>query len=90
VIHEDTTITYHERFLQLPGIKQADFRLHSQVALFIILTRMYNTFGGDLEQTLSDVQLHDLQRFNHDLEEWKNTWSQYLGNLLVSSALSLI
>ncbi|CZS92161.1 related to C6 transcription factor [Rhynchosporium graminicola] len=78
VIHENEIITHHERFLELPTITQADLRLHSQVALFLILTRVYNTFGADIQQTLSEESLVRLRHFNIDLDSWRIKWEPLL------------
>lgn len=78
VIHEDGTITNHEKFLETPGISQADLRLHSQVAIFIILTNIYNAFGSDTEQILSKDDLRRLQHFNLDLDSWRFKWQPLL------------
>lgn len=75
VIQEDNTITNHEKFLELPGILQSDIRVHSQVAIFIILTRVYNTFGPDVEQTVSEADLMHLEHFNTALDAWCSKWS---------------
>ncbi|KAL2071779.1 hypothetical protein VTL71DRAFT_13014 [Oculimacula yallundae] len=78
VIHSDTTITTHERFLSLPTITQADVRLHSQVSIFLILTRVYHTFGPSIEQTLSSHDLTLLTQFNTDLDAWRMKWEPLL------------
>lgn len=79
VIPADGAIMGHERFLQLPGISQADFRLHSQVSIFIILTKMYQTFGPDIEQILDENEIGFLEQFNSDLDNWRMQWESQLG-----------
>ncbi|KAH8593026.1 hypothetical protein B0O99DRAFT_628669 [Bisporella sp. PMI_857] len=78
VIQEDSTITNHEKFLSLPGISQADFRLHSQVSIFIILTRVYNTFGPDIHQMVAEEDLVRLRHFNVALDTWRMKWEPQL------------
>jgi hypothetical protein len=78
VIHKDESITNHDKFLEQPGISQADLRLHSQVAVFVILTRVYNTFGPDVENTLSEDDLLRLRHFNIDLDSWRVKWQPLL------------
>ncbi|KAL5346935.1 hypothetical protein ACLOAV_008078 [Pseudogymnoascus australis] len=86
IIHEDATITNHEKFLNLPGISQADFRLHSQVSVFIILTRVYNTFGPDIEQVVAEEDLILLRQFNHALDSWRLHWeSQLTPNIFIAT-----
>ncbi|KAG4422319.1 hypothetical protein IFR04_004585 [Cadophora malorum] len=86
VIHENETITHHERFLELPTITQADLRLHSQVAVFLILTKVYNAFGPDIEQVLSEQDLVRLRHFNVDLDSWRIKWEPLLApNTYVAS-----
>ncbi len=80
VIHYDAAIAGRDKFLQLPGIVQADLRLHSQVAIFVILTDVYNTFGPDVEQTLTDDDLNKLRQFNTLFEGWRLKWTGPLGN----------
>jgi hypothetical protein len=78
VIQKDAAIAGHEKFLQLPGVTQADFRLHSQVAMFIILTEIYNAFGSDVEQTLAPENLNQLRHFNISLDTWFLKWEPQL------------
>jgi hypothetical protein len=78
VIHNDGSITNHEQFLALPGISQADFRLHSQVSIFIILTEVYNAFGPDVEQVLKEEDLVRLRHFNIALDSWRVKWEPQL------------
>lgn len=87
VIHEDQAIANHENFLKLPGISQQDYRLHSQVALFIILTKMYNTFGPDIDHMLEENDLLLVGRFNMDLDNWRMRWESQLGKPYFSSYL---
>ena len=79
LIHEDRAIAGHEKFLQLPGITEADFRLHSNVSIFIILTNIYNTFGPNIEQMLDEEELNLLQQFNIELDSWRLRWESQLG-----------
>jgi hypothetical protein len=86
VIHEDEAITNHEKFLQLPGISQADLRLHSQVAVFIILTGVYNAFGPDIQKMLTEDDLLRLRHFNISLDSWRIKWEPQLApNVYISS-----
>ncbi|CAG8979489.1 hypothetical protein HYALB_00011893 [Hymenoscyphus albidus] len=78
VIHEDQAIANHENFLKLPGTAQPDLRLLSQVALFIILTKMYNTFGPDIDHILEEYDLALLRGFNMDLDGWRMRWESQL------------
>ena len=79
VIQDDASIIFHEEFLKLPGITQADFRLHSQVGLFIILTQIYNAFGPDIEQQLDEQELDQLRRWNIEIDRWRVRWEPQLG-----------
>lgn len=78
VIHEDNTILNHVKFLQLPHVTQADQRLHSQVAVFIILTDIYNTFGPDIEEHFTEDELVQVRHFNLRLDQWRSDWQQRL------------
>lgn len=79
VIPEDVTIARHEKFLQLPGIRQADYRLHSQVAIFVILSRVYHTFGPDRSRLVANDEFESIRRYNADMDLWKQTWEPRLG-----------
>jgi len=85
VIGEDASISYHERFLELPGITQADSRLHSQVGVFIILSRIYDTFGPDSGKELSEEDLLSLRKYNYDLDNWRVRWESQLGKCLATA-----
>jgi len=79
VIHEDATISCHETFLQVRGITQADWRLHSQIAIFRILSRIYLNFGSDSEKPLSEDDFDAIRGFNADLDAWRTKWEPRLG-----------
>lgn len=81
VIQDDTSITQHEKFLQLPGTSQADFRLHSQVAIFIILTQTYNAFGPEVDQKLEEEDLVRLRQWNIEIDRWRVRWEPQLGTV---------
>ncbi|WQF82063.1 hypothetical protein CDEST_07077 [Colletotrichum destructivum] len=78
VINEDATITHHEAFLTLPGITQADHRLHSQVGVFIILSRVFHTFGPDTSRQVARDEFEALKRYDADLGRWKLQWETRL------------
>jgi hypothetical protein len=78
VIQDDSSIVFHEKFLELSGATQADFRLHSQVAIFIILTQIYNTFGPDLEKRLEEDDLSKLRQWNIEIDCWRIRWERQL------------
>jgi hypothetical protein len=89
VIHEDLGISCHETFLQLPGIEQSDWRLHSQVAVFRILSRMYLHFGPDGDKALSEVDFEAMRAFNLDIDEWRTKWQPRLGKGAVCNDLGI-
>ncbi|KAH6669797.1 putative fungal-specific transcription factor [Halenospora varia] len=78
VIHENSIIVSHVKFLQLPQATQADQRLHSQVAVFVILTDIYNTFGPDIEEHLTENDLIYVRNFNLRLDQWRSEWQERL------------
>ncbi|KAG9250326.1 uncharacterized protein F5Z01DRAFT_629717 [Emericellopsis atlantica] len=78
VIPEDVTIVRHESFLDLPGAQQADYRLHSQVAVFRILSRVYHTFGLDRSRLVANDEFESIRRYDADLLLWKKTWETRL------------
>lgn len=78
VVHEDYSIINHEKFLQLPQAMQADFRLHSQVSIFSILTEMYYSFGPDVDLQLTEDDLQRIRHFNLRFDTWRVHWEQKL------------
>lgn len=79
VINENPTITCHEHFLQRPDVTQADFRLHSQVGIFIILSRVFHTFGPDRARMIGSDEFETLRRFDADMGYWRDRWKTRLG-----------
>lgn len=90
VIQDDTSIIQHEKFLQLPGVSQADFRLHSQVAIFIILTQIYNVFGPEVEVKLEEDDLGRLRQWNIEIDRWRVRWEPQLGMMATSPSHHLL
>ncbi|KAF7555616.1 hypothetical protein G7046_g6518 [Stylonectria norvegica] len=78
VISENATITSHESVLKLPGVTQSDFRLHSQVAVFIILSRVFHTFGSDRNRLIASDEFEALRRYDVDLGLWREHWETRL------------
>nr|XP_036576456.1 fungal specific transcription factor [Colletotrichum truncatum]KAF6783194.1 fungal specific transcription factor [Colletotrichum truncatum] len=78
VINEDASIVHHEDFLKLPGITQADHRLHSQVGVFIILSRVFHTFGPDRSRQVGRDEFVQLKKFDDELGRWKAKWETRL------------
>lgn len=79
VINEDSIITRHETFLESAGVTQADYRLHSQVGVFIILSRVYHVFGPDSSKVVANDEFEALRRFDVDLSHWRDHWKNKLG-----------
>jgi len=74
VIHEDVAIRNYETFLEFPLVIPGDIRLLAQVALFMILTEAYRTFGSDTEQTLSEKDFGQLRVYNVAVDQWRLLW----------------
>ncbi|KAL5337537.1 hypothetical protein BJX70DRAFT_368998 [Aspergillus crustosus] len=85
IIHEDYSITNHHTFIQSPAVSQSDLRLHSQVDLFIVLTRIYHAFGPDVDLEVPESELSKIDEFDANLGEWRAAWlprlagSRYVG-----------
>ncbi|PWY67527.1 Zn(II)2Cys6 transcription factor [Aspergillus heteromorphus CBS 117.55] len=85
IIHEDQSITNHNTFTLNPNVQQGDLRLHSQVDLFIILTRIYHAFGPDVDLEVPDSEFSTIEKFDTDLDNWRSAWyprlvgSRYVG-----------
>ncbi len=78
VINENPTITCHEQFLQRADATQSDFRLHSQVGIFIILSRVFHTFGPDRSRMIGSDEFETLRRFDADMGYWRDRWKDRL------------
>ncbi|KAJ5103494.1 hypothetical protein N7532_004023 [Penicillium argentinense] len=74
VIHEDVAIRNYEAFLELPMIVPGDIRLLAQVALFMILTEAYRTFGSDTEQAVTEEDFGQLRVYNVAVDQWRLLW----------------
>lgn len=61
-----------------PSVEQRDIRLHSQVALFIILTRIYHAFGPDVDVEVLEHELPQIEEFDKDIENWRRSWKPRL------------
>lgn len=57
-----------------PSVGQRDIRVHSQVALFIILTRIYHAFGPDVDVEVMEHELPRIEEFDKELENWRRLW----------------
>ncbi|KAH1829546.1 hypothetical protein KXW95_004414 [Aspergillus fumigatus] len=85
IIHEDPSIANHNTFTISPTVQQSDLRLHSQVDLFIILTRIYHAFGPDVDLEVPESEFSKINKFDADLEDWRSAWlprlagSRYVG-----------
>jgi hypothetical protein len=74
MIHEDASVIQHNIFTQTPSTSQGDLRLHSQVDLFIILTRIYFAFGPDVDLEVPESDFPKIDQFDLDLGDWKSAW----------------
>lgn len=79
VIEQDTSISCHEVFLQLPDATNHDSRLHSQVGVFLILSKIFLTFGSDSSKELGSQELRHIAQYNAELNTWRVTWEPRLG-----------
>ncbi|KAF9893102.1 hypothetical protein FE257_012513 [Aspergillus nanangensis] len=80
VIHEDAAIKNYETFLQSPMVVPGDIRLMAQVALFMILTEAYRTFGSDTEQALTEEDFGQLRVYNVAVDQWRLLWQPRSGD----------
>ncbi|KIW82266.1 hypothetical protein Z517_05293 [Fonsecaea pedrosoi CBS 271.37] len=74
VIHDNAAIKGYESFLSSPMAGPADMRLMAQVALFIVLTNAYHTFGSDSQQPLNEEDFNTLRAFCLEVEGWRMKW----------------
>jgi hypothetical protein len=73
VIHDSPSITNYDAFLSSPLAGPGDTRLCIQVALFIILTRFYHTFGSDVQQPLAEKDFALLRAYNIGTNRYINS-----------------
>lgn len=90
IIHEDPAITQHNTFTQSSSVSQGDLRLHSQVDLFIILTRIYFAFGPDVDLEVPESEFPKIDQFDMDLGDWKTAWLPRLGESLERAITSCV
>lgn len=79
VIHEDVAIRNYETFLEFPMVVPGDIRLLAQVALFMILTEAYRTFGSDTEQAMTEEDFGQLRVYNVAVDQWRLLWQPRSG-----------
>ncbi|KAL2853868.1 hypothetical protein BJY01DRAFT_205963 [Aspergillus pseudoustus] len=85
IIHEDYSIANHHTFILSPSAPQSDLRLHSQVDLFIILTRIYHAFGPDVDLEVPESEFPKIDKYDAELGGWQSAWlprlagSRYVG-----------
>lgn len=79
VIHEDVAIRNYETFLEFPMVVAGDIRLLAQVALFMILTEAYRTFGSDTEQSMTEEDFGQLRVYNVAVDQWRLLWQPRSG-----------
>lgn len=79
VIHDDMSVKNYETFLRSPSVVPGDIRLMAQVALFVILTEAYRTFGSDVEQALTEEDFRQLRVFNVAIDQWRLLWQPRSG-----------
>jgi hypothetical protein len=70
-----------------PSVGQRDIRVHSQVALFIILTRIYHAFGPDVDVEVMEHELPRIEEFDKDLENWRRLWRPRISECRTSALL---
>ncbi|KAJ5918717.1 hypothetical protein N7454_009861 [Penicillium verhagenii] len=80
VIHEDIAIRNYETFLEMPMVAPGDIRLLAQVALFMILTEAYRTFGSDTEHALTEGDFGQLRVYNVAVDQWRLLWQPRSGD----------
>lgn len=53
--------------------------MHSQISLFIILTRIYHAFGPDVDLEVPESDFLAIDKFDADLGEWRANWLPRIG-----------
>ncbi|RSM15863.1 hypothetical protein CDV31_004805 [Fusarium ambrosium] len=78
MINESGIITSHESALLAPMATTSDLRLHSQVSVFIILSRISQTFGSERSRVVNDNEFGSLRQYDLELGLWRDHWEQLL------------
>lgn len=84
VIEQDASITRHDLFLRLHGTTNNDARLHSQVGVFLILSKIFLTFGPDSSKELTQQEFRSIAQYNAELNTWRVTWEPQLGMITLT------
>lgn len=79
MINESPVMTSHESALEAPFATQSDLRLHSQVSVFIILSRISQSFGVDRQKLITNDEFGALRRYDVELSLWRERWERRLG-----------
>jgi len=87
VIHQDATISCYEMFLQVPATTQSNYRLHSEVGVFIKLSKIFDTSSTDPSKEISDMDFRAISVYNVDLDLWRLKWETQLGTNPSASGL---
>jgi len=82
MVQDTKDIRSYSRLLDSPQKQPQDERLLSQVALFICLSDIYQTFGVEVAVALSDTELADLQHRMAIVDQWRLQWELRLGELI--------
>ncbi|KAI5810275.1 hypothetical protein DFH27DRAFT_477090, partial [Peziza echinospora] len=73
--HEAIRDAGFERYLESDLCKEGDFRVVSQLALFVVLERIYECFAGEIsEGGMVREEVLFVEQFNHELDEWRDIW----------------
>ncbi|KAI8648382.1 Zn(2)-C6 fungal-type domain-containing protein [Fusarium sp. Ph1] len=78
MINESGIITSHESALLAPMATTSDLRLHSQVSVFSILSRISQTFGSERSKMINDSEFGSLRQYDLELGLWRDHWEQLL------------
>lgn len=76
-----------ELFIQVLGHQEVDLRISSQVALYHVLSKVKDVFGGYSAKSVPEHCLPQLRKFFAELDKWYMTWGNRMRKSLSSSPI---
>jgi len=84
MMNENVQIRDYERYLRCGLADILDYRIVSQVALFQIINRVYDTLTQpscpqeEHSMMVPDSQLHHMRAFNQEINQWQSYWTEQM------------
>jgi hypothetical protein len=78
VLHEQEPFRRWDDFIKCSFATEADVRISSQVALFLITNRAYEMYAGDNARPIPNPIITQSRVYNNELDNWYKTWGHRL------------